>query len=100
MIEEILLRSLDAMDWLQRHFEARREWLSKRNVLLFLVLLMLLILYAAGHSRHRYKHRAKGTASVTYRIIPASSGQHTKAIAIDVTDIQNRNGHGNDNDPA
>ena len=46
MIEELLLRSLDATDWLERQFETHRARLSKRNVLLFLVLLMLLMLYA------------------------------------------------------
>ena len=50
MIEEILLRSLDATDWLERHFEVQRERLSKRNVLLVLVLLTLMVLYVAAHA--------------------------------------------------
>jgi hypothetical protein len=39
-----------------------------------------------------------GPGQLTYR--PGQPGQHTKDIAVDITDIQNRNGNGNDNDPA
>ena len=34
-----------------------------------------------------------------YHLQPDKPGHHTKDIAVDVTDIQNRNGNGNDNDP-
>jgi P-type conjugative transfer protein TrbL len=38
-----------------------------------------------------------GPGQLTYQ--PGKPGQHTKDIAVDVTDIQNRNGNGEDNDP-
>ena len=39
-----------------------------------------------------------GPGQLTYQ--PRQPGQHTKDIAVYITDVQNRNGNGEDNDPA